>query len=101
MYILSDNLFYPGNLSSLLPLPLLLLFLLLLVPLPPCITLLLPFSLFPSFLLPFPLLLFLSPSLSPSLFHTGPTAIFLPQAADAAIDALTSDEDADQGFQSG
>lgn len=31
----------------------------------------------------------------------GPTAIFLPQAADAAIDALTSDEDADQGFQSG
>ena len=33
----------------------------------------------------------------------GPTAIFLPQAADAAIDALSADDeaDSDQGIQSG
>jgi len=32
---------------------------------------------------------------------SGPTAIFLPQAADAAIDALSEEADQDQGFQSG
>lgn len=32
---------------------------------------------------------------------SGPTAIFLPQAADAAIDALNEEADQDQGFQSG
>ena len=34
-------------------------------------------------------------------FWSGPTAIFLPQAADAAIDALNEESELDQGFQSG
>ena len=36
-------------------------------------------------------------------YFLGPTAIFLPQAADAAIDALSADDEAesDQGIQSG